>query len=388
MKAFNSAKFISLIKDFVGASQLPVGLHEPYFQGYEKKYVNECIDAGWVSSAGKFVDRFEQDLADFTGAKHVIVTVNGTAALHVSFLLAGIKPQDEVLVPALTFVATCNAISYCQAVPHFLDSEELSLGVDARKLQSYLQDIIVMKDDVCYNRVTNRPIRALCVTHIFGHPADLDAIKSICKKYNLILVEDAAEALGSYYNGRHVGLDGICGILSFNGNKIITTGGGGAILTNNKDIAAKAKHITTTAKLPHKWLYHYDCVGYNYRMPNINAALGCAQLENIKYFLDAKRKLALKYQDIFCEVGGVRFMVEPGYAKSNYWLNAIILDAGLAGLRDSILEELNSNGIGSRPIWNLMHSLPMYEKCPKMNLSQAEDLVSRVINLPSSVFLK
>lgn len=362
-----------------------LALHEPHFSGREWEYVKECLDTGWVSSVGKFVDRFEKDLADFTGAKYAIVTVNGTAALHICYLLAGVQPKDEVLVPTLTFVATCNALNYCGATPHFIDCEAQYLGIDIIKLENYLKDIAIVKNNICYNRVTQRPIRALCVMHTFGHPVDLDPLLVLAKKYNLILLEDAAEALGSYYKNKHVGHHGLMGALSFNGNKIITTGGGGAILTNDEKIAKLAKHITTTAKIPHAYLYQHDQIGFNYRMPNINAAIGCAQLEKMQSFLENKRKLAENYFEDFSAINGVRFISEPEYAKSNYWLNAIIIENKID--RDIMLEKLIQDKIGVRPAWELMHHLPMFKGVPKMDLSAAEKISKQIINIPSSVVL-
>jgi perosamine synthetase len=360
-------------------------LHEPQFLGNEWHYVKTCLDTGWVSSVGQFVDRFEKDLQSFTGAKHAIVTTNGTAALHMCFILAGVQPGDEVLTPTLSFIATCNAIHYCGATPHFVDSEEQSLGVDPDKLSLYLEDNTIIKKGVCFNKKTNKPIRALCVMHTFGHPVDLDRLYDLANRFHLQLVEDAAEALGSYYKGKHVGHFGAVGALSFNGNKIMTTGGGGAILTDDDKIAARAKHLTTTAKQPHPWLYQHDEIGFNYRLPNINAALGCAQLEQIEEFLQQKRQLAARYQQEFECIPGIDFMAEPAYAKSNYWLNALILTE--AGERDTILEQLNVSKIGARPMWELMHHLPMYIKAPQMDLSTAEKVQQRVINIPSSVAL-
>lgn len=364
-----------------------VPLHEPKFSGFEWLYIKECIDTGWVSSVGSFVDRFEKDLAEYTGAKHAIVTVNGTAALHLSLLLAGTSSNDEVLVPTLTFIATCNAIHYCGAIPHFIDTEENHLGINTKKLADYLKDITIIKNNTCYNKFTNKPIRVLCVMHTFGHPVDLDALSEIADQYHLILVEDAAEAIGSFYKGKHVGHHGLLGALSFNGNKIITTGGGGAIVTNDTALAKRAKHISTTAKKPHSYKYYHDCIGYNYRMPNINAALGCAQLKNLPKFLDIKRTIFQKYLRAFREIDSVHVLAEPDYAKSNYWLNAIILDKNKANDHDEILTQLNEIGIAARPVWNLMHQLPMYRHGPRMDLSCAENMAKRVINLPSSVVL-
>lgn len=362
-----------------------VALHEPQFSGNEWKYIKECLDTGWVSSVGKFVDRFEKELADFTGAKHAIVAVNGTAALHICYLLAGILPKDEVLVPTLTFVATCNALHYCGATPHFIDCDEKYLGIDVQKLEKYLQDIAIIKNGVCYNRMTQRPIRALCVMHTFGHPVDLDPLVELSKRYCLAFVEDATEALGSYYKKKHVGHHGLVGALSFNGNKIITTGGGGAILTDNEKIARRAKHITTTAKIPHAYLYQHDEVGYNYRLPNLNAALGCAQLEKLPYFLAVKRKLSESYQEAFSKINGIRFLSEPPFSKSNYWLNAIFIEDKFT--RDELLIKLNNKKIGVRPAWELMHQLKIYQDAPRMDLSSSEKMARQIINIPSSVIL-
>jgi perosamine synthetase len=362
-----------------------VSLHEPLFSGNEWPYVKECIDTAWVSSVGKYVDRFECDLADFTGARYAIATSNGTSALHISYLLAGIKPGDEVLVPTLTFVATTNALSYCGAIPHFIDAEPDHLGVDPFVLDVYLSEVTDQKNGECFNRLSGRPIRALCVMHTLGHPVDLDPLEQLCQKYNLILLEDAAEALGSYYKGVHVGHRGKLGALSFNGNKIITTGGGGAILTNDERLAKRAKHLTTTAKVPHPWLFQHDEVGYNYRLPNLNAALGCAQLEKMSVFLEAKRTLAQRYEKAFSVCPDARFLKEPVYAKSNYWLNAILLND--ENNRDHTLRALNDAGIASRPLWNLQHTLPMYRDCPRMPLSVAEKLQKILVKIPSSVKL-
>jgi len=380
----NSSKIIEILQQTLSYDGKLIALHEPHFTGNEWNYVKECIDSGWVSSVGNFVDKFEFDLAHFTGAKQAIATVNGTSALHICFLLAGVVSGDEVLVPTLTFVGTVNAISYCGATPHFIDSEKVHLGIDPIALNDYLRDSTTIKNGVCINRVTNRNIRALCVMHTLGHPVDLDAIEEVCQKYHLILIEDAAEALGSYYKGTHVGHRGLLGALSFNGNKIITTGGGGAILTNDIHLAKKAKHITTTAKLQHPWQFQHDQVAYNYRLPNINAALGCAQLEKITEFLHAKRLLMKQYYAAFSMVNDVQLIQEPSYAKSNYWLHALLLDESSSTFRDNLLESIMASGIMVRPIWNLQHTLPMYQHCPHMPLNNAEELVKRLIKIPSS----
>ncbi len=375
-------ELIQAIKSLIGHQ--PVALHEPYFGDNEWRYVKECLDTGWVSSVGKFVDRFEHDLATFTQCRHAVATVNGTAALHICYLLAGVQPGDEVLVPSLTFVGTVNPIHYCQAVPHFIDSEATHLGIDHVRLADYLRDITVMQGDICINRYTARRIRALCVMHTLGHPVDLAPLLALCEQYHLVLIEDAAEALGSYYQGQHVGNKGLLSALSFNGNKIITTGGGGAVLTNNADLAKRAKHLTTTAKIPHPWLFMHDEVAYNYRLPNLNAALGCAQLETIDERLQAKRQLFLHYARLFEKWPQLRLIQEPNFAKSNYWLNAIVLDVAEATHRDSVLAAFNQHGIMARPLWQLQHTLPMFAAMPRMPLPVATDLAMRLIKLPSS----
>lgn len=376
---------ITTLKDCLPVERGNIGLHEPCFSGNEWTYVKECLDSGWVSSVGKYVDRFEKDLSEYIGCKRAVAVVNGTAALHIALKLVGVVPEDEVLVPALTFVATANAVAYCGAIPHFVDSCERTLGVDPYKLAEYLQDIAQFKNNECINKETGRRIKAVVAMHTFGHPVDLDPLIEVCKHFHIELVEDAAESLGSFYMGRHTGNWGKVSTLSFNGNKTITTGGGGAILTNDEQLGKLAKHITTTAKIPHKWAFYHDQVGYNYRMPNINAALGCAQLEQLSLFLEKKRELAQRYYDRFKGIAGVSFFVEPSFAKSNYWLNALIIDSKDSVQRDILLEATNKLGIMTRPAWILMNKLPMFSLCPHMDLSVAEDLECRLINLPSSV---
>ncbi|MHB1099935.1 MAG: LegC family aminotransferase, partial [Burkholderiales bacterium] len=337
---------------------------------------------------GKFVDRFEADLAEYTGAKHAIATVNGTAALHVCLKLAGVERNDEVLVPTLTFVATANAVSYCGAIPHFIDSSITTLGIDPEKLGDHLEEIAEIRSEGCFNRKTGRRIRAIVAMHTFGHPVDLDPLAEICGRFGIALVEDAAESLGSLYKGKHTGNRGKISALSFNGNKVITTGGGGAILTNDTELAKLAKHITTTAKIPHKWSFSHDMIGYNYRLPNINAALGCAQLEELPGFVEKKRRLAENYKNAFSGMEGIRFFTEPSFARSNYWLNALLLDKDFADQRDSLLDATNSQGIMTRPAWTPMHRLEMYENCPRMgDLGVAEDIERRLVNIPSSAKL-
>ena len=362
-------------------------LHEPEFAGNEWPYVKECIDTGWVSSAGSFVDRFEEMLADYTGVGRAVAVVNGTAALHVALRLAGVQEGDEVLVPALTFVATANAVAYCGAVPHFIDSEMATLGVDPEKLDAYLHEVATRRDGEVVNPHTGRPLRAVIAMHAFGHPVDLDPLAKVCDRHGLVLIEDAAEALGSLYKGEHVGRWGRLSTLSFNGNKTITTGGGGAILTDDDALADQAKHLTTTAKAPHRWAYVHDQLGYNYRLPNINAALGCAQLEQLPSFLERKRQLARRYADVFEAVDSVSFVQEPSFARSNYWLNAVLLDEEVAERRDEVLDRTNDQGYMTRPAWRLMHRLPMYRSCPHMDLSTAKRLEQALINIPSSASL-
>lgn len=363
----------------------PQPLHEPVFEGREIAYLTECVETGWVSSVGTFVDRFEQDLSAFTGTRRAVAVANGTVALHACLRLAGVEPGDEVLVPTLTFIGTVNPIAYAGAVPHFVDSEEATLGVDPDKLDGYLRQVLTGGSEGPRNRGTGRRVRALIVMHAYGHPARLQELADVCQRFGLVLIEDAAESLGSYYRGTHTGNVGRLAALSFNGNKTVTTGGGGAILTNDEALGALAKHLTTTAKLPHRWAFNHDMVGYNYRMPNINAALGCAQLEQLPGFLEAKRALAARYRETFRDVPGVRVFAEPVACRSNYWLNVLLLDPANEARRDDLLEATNAAGITTRPVWTPMHRLPMYASAPRMDLCTAESLERRLINLPSGV---
>jgi perosamine synthetase len=378
-------EIVQAIASVVGTG--PVGLHEPRFRGNEWAYLKECLDSTFVSSVGKFVDRFEDDLAAFTGAKCAVAVVNGTAALHVSLLLAGVEAGDEVLLPALTFIATANAVAYCQATPHFVDSEERSLGMDAHALRDYLSAVTEMRGGHCLNRNSGRVIRAMVPMHTFGHPVDIEALLAVAHDFRLQLIEDAAESLGSYVGGLHTGTFGLMGTLSFNGNKTITTGGGGAILTNNPELGARAKHLTTTAKLPHRWNFSHDELGYNYRLPNLNAALGCAQLEQLPGFLLEKRRLFDRYQASFADVTGVRLVAEPAGCRSNFWLQTLLLDESLSSQRDAVLTVTNDAGLMTRPVWTLMHRMPMYSSTPKAPLPVAESLERRIINIPSSTGL-
>lgn len=365
----------------------PAALHEPRFVGNEWLYLKECLDTTFVSSVGKFVDRFEAELAAYTGARYAVAVVNGTAALHVALLLAGVQPGDEVMVPALTFVATANAVRYCGATPHFADSSEQTLGLDPGALRDWLQHTTELRNGICFNGNTGRPIRVLLPMHTFGHPCDLEGLQRVAHDFKLVVVEDAAESLGSWYQGHHAGTVGRLGMLSFNGNKTITTGGGGAIITNDAEMARRAKHVTTTARLQHSWAYEHDEVGFNYRMPNINAALGCAQLEQLPDFLVSKRRLFGRYKDAFAAVPQVRLLEEPANCQSNYWLQTILLDESIAGQRDQVLQSTNDAGFMTRPVWTLMHRLVPYRECPRAPLPAAESLERRLINIPSSAGL-
>lgn len=381
------ARIVGAVREVVGERPRPVLLHGPSLAGNEWQYVKECIDTAWVSSAGSYVTRFEKMLAEFTGATQAVAVVNGTGALHVALLLAGVGRGDEVLMPSLTFVATANATSYCGATPHFCDVSATTLGIDPEKADVHLKKIAEKRDGVCYNRQTGKRISAIVPMHTFGHPVDLAGLADIAQRHGIVIVEDAAESLGSYYKGRHTGRFGKLGILSFNGNKIVTTGAGGAIITDDEKLATHARHITTTAKVPHAWEFIHDEVGFNYRMPNINAAIGCGQVEQLPGFLERKRKLAIRYTEAFSDMPGVSVFVEPPNSQSNYWLNAILLDRPDHAVRDTILKALNDAGFQSRPIWRPMHQLTMYRDCPRMDLSVTEDLGARVINIPSSATL-
>lgn len=383
----NVQELVARLKSALPEYEQPLALHEPRFQGNEWSYVKDCLDSGWVSSVGEYVNRFEQMLAEYAGVSHAVAVVNGTAALHISLLMVGVKDKEEVIIPSLTFIATANAISYCGAIPLFADVEETTLGIDASKLDAFLIDVAEIRDGLCFNRRSGRRIAALMPMHTFGHPVDIEALLHISEKWHLPLVEDAAESLGSLYKGRHTGSFGKVSGLSFNGNKIITTGGGGAILTNDSELAKLAKHLTTTARVPHKWSFMHDMVGYNYRLPNINAALGCAQMESLPEYVERKRELAGRYAKVLDGLEGVRFMHEPEYSQSNYWLNALLLDCADFAHRDDVLGQLNEAGLTARPAWILLHKLPMFSNCPQMDLSVAEELEKRIINIPSSVIL-
>ncbi len=376
---------INAIRNIGGPGVLP--LHEPEFNGNEKKYIFECIESTFVSSVGKYVEEFESNISNFTKSKYVIAVNNGTSALHMSLLTANIKKNDEVLIPSLTFVATANSVTYCGAIPHFIDCNENSLSIDPIILKERLKEIVIKENGFSINKKTRRVIKAIIPVHIFGHPAEMEEIIKIAADYNLTIIEDAAESLGSYYQGKHTGTFGLLGAISFNGNKIITTGGGGVILTDNKDLAAKLKHITTTAKLKHPWNSVHDQIGYNYRMPNINAALGCAQLERINFFLSKKRKLYDLYKKKFHDQNWLKLLKEQDKSKSNYWLQTIILNKPDRKLLNNILSHSNSEGVVTRPVWKLISELEPYKNCPKSELDNSMSLENRIINIPSGVNL-
>lgn len=359
-----------------------IPLHEPRFLGNEKTYIADCIDSTFVSSVGKYVDQFETMVANYTGANYAVAMVNGTAALHIGCVLAGVSPNTEVLTQPITFVATCNAIDYCQAFPTFIDIDATSLGMSSEKLEYFLRHSTKKTQKGLINTHTNRPISACIPMHTFGHPVKIDEIVAICNHYDLPVIEDSSEALGSLYRSQHVGTYGICGIFSFNGNKTITTGGGGVLVTNDKTLAERAKHLSTTAKSPHKWAYNYDEVGYNYRLPNINAALGCAQMEQLERFLTAKRRLAKNYIDRLPPLG-VKVLTEPDHSRSNYWLNSLLFDQ--VAIRDSFLDLCHSHSIMARPCWTPMNTLPMYTECYSENLSTSDQISKALVNIPSSV---
>ncbi|MDR1055992.1 MAG: LegC family aminotransferase [Prevotellaceae bacterium] len=377
---------ISFIRSAFYEPENFIPLHDPRFIGNEKQYLNECIDSNFVSSVGEFVGRFEKMCADYIGAKYVVATMNGTSALHIALLLAGVKPCEEVISQPLTFVATTNAISYIGASPVFTDVNKETMGLCPYKLREFLQEFGEMRlDGYCYNKQTGKRFAACVPMHTFGHPVIIDKLIEVCNEYNIPVIEDAAESLGSYYKERHTGTSGLFGILSFNGNKVITTGGGGMILTNDEELAKKAKHITTTAKIPHSWEFFHDQIGYNYRMTNIQAALGCAQIENLDYFIEEKRQLAERYKEFF-KTKGIEFFTEPENCKSNYWLNVIIMNNKQQ--RDEFLKYTNEHGVMTRPIWTLMNALPAFSSCQCGNIDNAKYFEDRVVNIPSSVIIK
>lgn len=359
-------------------------LHEPRFIGNEKNYLHECIDSTFVSSVGPFVDRFEKEFAAYVGSKYAVATVNGTAALHISLLLAGVEQGDEVITQPLTFIATANAISYIGAKPVFIDVDRDTMGLSPESLKTFLETHCSIVDNRCINTTTQNVIKACVPMHTFGHPCRIDEIKTLCNQWHIALVEDAAESLGSTYKNRHTGTFGVLGAFSFNGNKIITSGGGGVIVTDNEQLAARAKHLTTTAKIPHRWEYVHDEIGYNYRLPNINAALLCAQMEKLDLFLENKRLLANEYRSFF-DTTSIHLVREPMNARSNYWLQTLILNN--KDEQEAFLAYTNDHGVMTRPIWRLMNKLEMFKECQCSDLSNALWLEERVVNIPSGVRL-
>ena len=371
----------------LGETRSTISLHEPSMTELEEEAVVDCVRSSFVSSVGEYVKKFEEVLAGFTGARHVIAVVNGTAALHAALRLVGVGPADEVIVPSLSFVATANAVSYCGAIAHFVDIDEDRIGIDVGALAAYLKDTLEKTPAGAKNKSTGRRIGAIVPMHAFGHPVDMDGLLELANGYGIPVIEDAAEALGSTYKGRHMGTLGKFGVLSFNGNKIITTGGGGAIVTDDDELAKSARHLTTTAKQPHRWAFYHNELGWNYRMPGINAALGCAQMSRLEAVVKSKRALAQGYSNAFSGSSVVRFISEPQDTKSNYWLNTVRLQGAGMEQRDRVLQAVNDAGYQCRPAWTPLHKLPMYQNCPQAPLHITEMLEKEIISLPSSAAL-
>lgn len=376
-----SSDMLGRIAGVLSPEDGPHPLHAPEIDGNAWDYVKDCLDTGWVSSAGRWVDRFENMITQATGAQYAIATVNGTAALHAVLYAAGVRPGDEVLVPSFTFVATANAIQYCGATPHFVESEAQSLGLDPAALSLYLDQTLTSRDGQFINRHTDAPVRAIVPVHCYGHPVNMEELQKIAAHYNLIVIEDAAESLGSFIGDRHTGRFGRAGILSFNGNKTITTGGGGAIITDDELFARRLRHLTTTARAGDGTELIHDAVGFNYRMPNLNAALGCAQLETLDAKLKFKRALAARYADVLADLQDVSMMTPPKWGRSNHWLNAVLFDTEEA--RNAAFTELNNHGYQCRALWTPLHHMPMYGDNPRMDLAITEDLAARGLLLPS-----
>jgi len=378
-------KIITFIKDLYNEFGTFVPLHSPVFCGNEKKYLNDCIDSTFVSSVGEYVTLFEKKIAEYTGAAKAVACVNGTSSLHLALMVTGVRPDDEVITQSLTFVATANAISYCGAKPVFLDVDLDTMGLSPISVEKWLTENAEIKEQICYNKISKRRIKACVPMHTYGHPVHLDELSEICKKWNIELVEDAAESLGSFYKGKHTGTFGKVGVLSFNGNKVLTTGGGGMLLFNDHLLAEQAKHLTTQAKIDHPWNFEHDEIGYNYRMPNINAAMGCAQMEYLDRTLENKRATTEGYKNFFRPFEEISFFNEPNDCKSNYWLNSVIFRN--ENQKQKFLEVTNNAGIMTRPIWQLMNRLPMYNHCQTDDLANTVWLSERIVNIPSSVRL-
>ena len=380
-----------LIKNILNSVKLAVRqnskkLHEPLFKGNEKKYLKKCIETGYVSYIGKYVNTFERKISKYTGSKNAVALVNGTCALHILLKYFNVGINDEVILPSITFVATANSVAYCKALPHFVDIEKETLGICPEKLEEYLKKIAIKKKGYCINKKTGRKIRVLIAVHVFGVPCKILEIKKICNKYNIKLIEDAAGAMGSFLKGKHLGNFSQAGVISFNGNKTITCGGGAVIITENKKLASKIRHLSTTAKKKHPWEYIHDEIGYNYRMTNLNAAIGCAQLENINRIISAKRKNFFLYKRLFKKNKDVQIIQEPNYSKTNYWLITLIIKKNKK-LKDQVLKKLNQSGFQGRSIWKPLHTLKIFEKCPRGKLKNTMDIYNRAINLPSSPIL-
>ena len=377
-----------LIKNILNSVKLAVKqnskkLHEPLFKGNEKKYLKKCIETGYVSYIGKYVNTFERKISKYTGSKNAVALVNGTCALHILLKYFNVGINDEVILPSITFVATANSVAYCKALPHFVDIEKETLGICPEKLEEYLKKIAIKKKGYCINKKTGRKIRVLIAVHVFGVPCKILEIKKICKMYNIKLIEDAAGAMGSFLKGKHLGNFSQAGVISFNGNKTITCGGGAVIITENKNLASKIRHLSTTAKKKHPWEYIHDEIGFNYRMTNLNAAIGCAQLENINRIISAKRKNFFLYKRLFKKNKDVQIIQEPNYSKTNYWLITLIIKKNKK-LKNQVLKKLNQSGFQGRSIWKPLHTLKIFEKCPRGKLKNTMDIYNRTINLPSS----
>ena len=385
--AHHGQSVADIIRRVIGGSDEFVALHEPEFSSSSWTMIKDCLDSGWVSSVGKYVDKFEKELATACSTRHAVAVVNGTAALQVALIVCGVCADDEVIIPTLSFVATANAVVHAGAVPHFVDSDAHNFGISVVSLQNHLRYIVERRGKLVYNRETGRRISAIVPMHAFGHPVNMDPLIVLANEYGLPVIEDAAEALGSTYKGRACGSMGQIGIFSFNGNKILTTGGGGALVTNDAELAKRARHLTTTAKVPHRWAFEHDEVAFNYRMPNLNAALGCSQMQDLSIRLKQKRQLAQRYANAFREMAAVELTGEPAGSSSNFWLNTLRLNIEDVAHRNQLLELLNDQKIMARPVWALLHRLVMFNHCPKASLSVAERLEMQLINIPSSAHL-
>ena len=378
---FNYQEIVGFIQSVYKTREF-IPLHMPHFGGNEKKYILDAIDSTFVSSVGQYVNRFEEMMCQITGSKYAIACVNGTSALHMSLILAGVKKNDLVLTQAVSFIATCNAIKYISAEPLFIDIDKTTLGLCPISLENYLDQNTIIVNDVCIHSVTKQKISACVPMHTFGHPTQIEKIKKICDRYYIPLIEDAAESIGSYYKKQHTGTFGLLGVFSFNGNKTVTSGGGGCIVTNDEHLAKLGKHLSTQSKIPHKWEFVHDNIGYNYRMPNLNAAMACAQLEQLEKYLNSKREIAKKYENHFASTE-IHFCKEPENATSNYWLNSILLPNHKSQI--DFLQYSNDNGIMTRPIWKMLNKLSMFKDCMKADLSNSNFIEARLVNLPSSV---